>query len=239
MVTYTDGLLPDDFHLLEANSIEKYIIRVEYKKDIENNQLVREENASTLNVTFDAFYVQADGDAIAVPNRVYNVNYGGMIDGQTPPSGVTTYTSYRDAITAFGAPIFLKHILDNGVVDRTYLGVETNNHLYYLSSRDSVTKNKTILNSIFGAANCLEENHDSDNPPYTEYRCADCLSKIDVSFAYSDSIALLSFGQYDIEDNIRKYCYVSKYNGGIEFRCGQEQLTQEELGLIGQWCPSS
>ena len=63
-VTYADGIELATKHKLEAGHTEKYKVRVEYKSDIEANELPQGE---TLNLNFQVDYVQADSTAIDKP----------------------------------------------------------------------------------------------------------------------------------------------------------------------------
>ena len=61
-VTYGDGTEIAPHHLLAKNTEETYKVRIAYKTDIEANQLPK--TAETLNLNFQANYVQADNTAI-------------------------------------------------------------------------------------------------------------------------------------------------------------------------------
>ena len=61
-VTYSDGIVIQNNHLLEAGKTETYKVRVGYKKDISATDLPSTEQ--TLNLTFSVTYVQADENAV-------------------------------------------------------------------------------------------------------------------------------------------------------------------------------
>ena len=63
-ITYSDGTPLQGNQLLAANSSETYKVRIEYKRDIEANQLP--ETTQTLNLSFSVTYKQATSGAIAV-----------------------------------------------------------------------------------------------------------------------------------------------------------------------------
>ena len=63
-ITYSDGTPLQGNQLLAANSSETYKVRIEYKRDIEANQLP--ETTQTLNLSFSVTYKQATDDAVAV-----------------------------------------------------------------------------------------------------------------------------------------------------------------------------
>ena len=68
-VTYSDGIAVANNHLLSANTTETYKVRVEFKTDINANQLPS--STDTLVFKFNVSYVQADSNAIpAVPAPV-------------------------------------------------------------------------------------------------------------------------------------------------------------------------
>ena len=72
-VTYSDGVSLAANHLLSANTTETYKVRVEFKTDINANQLPS--SADTLVFKFNVNYIQADSNAIDKPTPyVYTVN---------------------------------------------------------------------------------------------------------------------------------------------------------------------
>ena len=70
-ITYSDGTPLQGNQLLAANSSETYKVRIEYKRDIQANQLP--ETTQTLNLSFSVTYKQADGNAIEI-NHLYLYN---------------------------------------------------------------------------------------------------------------------------------------------------------------------
>ena len=67
-ITYSDGTPIQANQELKASTTETYKVRVEFKKDITNEQLP--ESTQTLNLNFSVNYKQATDDAIAVPRPV-------------------------------------------------------------------------------------------------------------------------------------------------------------------------
>ncbi len=67
-VTYSDGVALEQNHQLLHNTTEKYKVRIEYRTDIEANQLPA--SNQTLSLQFTVTYRQATTDAIAVPHPV-------------------------------------------------------------------------------------------------------------------------------------------------------------------------
>lgn len=130
--TYSDGTAIAQNHKLDANTTETYKVRIEFKRDIENNQLP--ESPQTITFNFAVNYKQADSNAIVVPhdNGVYTVNTnstGGYINiGQAIPSGITTYQTPALAMAAFSnRPFYLKHTISNNTVTESYVGFVVTN----------------------------------------------------------------------------------------------------------------
>ena len=79
-LTYFDGVEIQNNHLLSAETTEIYKIRVEYRTDIEGDDLPDEEQ--TLNFTFSANFVQADDTAVEVQHRfLYDVLKNEALNG--------------------------------------------------------------------------------------------------------------------------------------------------------------
>ena len=67
-ITYSDGVSLQENQELKAGTSETYKVRIEYKRDIEANQLP--ETTQTLNLSFSVTYKQANDDAIPVVNPI-------------------------------------------------------------------------------------------------------------------------------------------------------------------------
>ena len=67
-ITYSDGTPLQRNQLLAVNSSETYKVRIEYKRDIQANQLP--ETTQTLNLSFSVTSKQADENAVAVVNPI-------------------------------------------------------------------------------------------------------------------------------------------------------------------------
>lgn len=63
-ITYVDGTAINQYDLLSENSSITYKVRVEYKKDIQNSDLV--DTDKTITVTIASPYIQADSNAVEV-----------------------------------------------------------------------------------------------------------------------------------------------------------------------------
>ena len=175
-VTYEDGIAVANNHLLSANTTETYKVRVEYKTDINANQLPSA--TDTLVFKFNINYVQADSNSINRPlTYVYTVNvYQSTRVGAAIPNGVTIYRTYQDAIVANGGHnVFLKHKLENNIITETYVGFVYNNNDYYLhgiapddfSISPYYEENSYILANVF-RSNCREYPACAGSCYYTE-----------------------------------------------------------------------
>ena len=69
-ITYDDGIEIENNHKVSAGTVETYLVRLEFKTDIEELP-----QAATIVTTLEPQYIQADSSAIEVyhPTRLYNV----------------------------------------------------------------------------------------------------------------------------------------------------------------------
>lgn len=135
-ITYSDGTPLQKNQELKANSSETYKVRIEYKRDIEANQLP--ETTQTLNLSFSVTYKQANENAQEVEHAVikYTVNlYDDNVTGnniiwigQAIPNSITQYSSASEALAAFrtatgdnNIQFYLKHTIQGGVVTESYV----------------------------------------------------------------------------------------------------------------------
>ena len=190
-VTYKYGTSIENNHLLAAESLETYKIRVEFKKNISSTDLPS--TAQSLTLSFGVEYVQADENATKVMETIYNSSRTEFIIGETVPTGVTLYDNYDDAMAAIGVPFFLKHTIDsssgNDIIAETYVGVKINNNVYYIRGNYNddysigglyYEDNKNILKSAFGEENC-EEGTEGGSPGYYYFSCEDPTTGINAS----------------------------------------------------------
>ena len=77
-VTYSDGIELSSNHLLSANTTETYKVRVEYRNDIELNQIPA--TNQTLSLQFTVTYRQATDDAIAVDHSFEGHSWATIIN---------------------------------------------------------------------------------------------------------------------------------------------------------------
>ena len=134
-VTYADGIEIAPKHLLSKNTEETYKVRIEFKKDIEANQLPGE--ATTLNLNFQINYVQADDTAVAKPIPTFTgIKYGvypyanKLYLNQAVPANAILHSTSSEALADWTnasvmnstlKPYYLKHKIENDVVTESYV----------------------------------------------------------------------------------------------------------------------
>ena len=131
-VTYSDGVELEPNHQLLANTTEKYKVRIEYRTDIELNQLPA--TNQTLSLQFTVTYRQATSSSVEVPHPEYTYTAnlyngeGSIYIGQAMPNNITQYTSASDALAALrlatsnnNINFYLKHIVSEGIVEESYV----------------------------------------------------------------------------------------------------------------------
>jgi len=191
-VTYEDDIEIEDNHLLAAESLETYKIRVEFKKNISSSDLPS--TAQSLTLSFGVEYVQADENTAKIKKTVYitRTPSGTMISLENPiPDGTTIFDDYNDLIHS-GNGSFLKVILINDVVYKVYIGIAVDGNLGFIQgegasynsstntyNNDSIyyEKNKKVLNHVFGEENCSE----IVSNEYTSYSCEKDVGSASVS----------------------------------------------------------
>ena len=136
-VTYSDGEAIAKNHMLEHSKFETYKVRVEFKKDITNEQF-NEARGKTLTFEYDVDYIQKGEGATPVNHTttLYGVyNNSSIILNQPVPSTVTLRNTAAEAMNdwiglddGYGAmdekkPYYLKHVISNGVVTESYIEI--------------------------------------------------------------------------------------------------------------------
>ena len=211
--TYSDGITIDANHILAASSSVTYKIRVEFKTDIDEDDLP--DSNQTLSFAFGINYIQKTSSGIPrpTPQQVFTISSTTNYIGQALPN-VTTYNTYQEAVTAFGYDFFLRHSIVNNIVTESYVGFVKGGTAYYLrggvDEHEAATKpvyeaNKATLLSAFGSGNCSTDISCGDNCIYTN-----CSASGLSADAYSDG-GVTARG-------VDWYCYVlvdgSSYCGG-------------------------
>lgn len=122
-VTKSDDTAIEVDQRLNAGAKETYKVRVEFKKDIENNELPQSE--VELSLKYQITYIQA-----TTPQQGGNVSGGTAIDTIVGKSSPTTSTSEPVAIQ--------HHATDNtpATIDYRYMGANPNNYVYFNCTTD-------------------------------------------------------------------------------------------------------
>ena len=170
-VTYSDGIELSSNHLLSANTTETYKVRVEYRNDIELNQIPV--TNQTLSLQFTVTYRQATSSAQpARINYFYSPGPGFGFASGTIGESISEdpfYNSYQDAIETSETPVFLKAVVSNNVIAQLYVGMEYEENVYYLRGHKGTVdtdynytypyfeSNKAVLLEAFGNENCTFE----------------------------------------------------------------------------------
>ena len=157
-VTYSDGIAVANNHLLSANSTETYKVRVEFKRDINANQLPN--STDTLVFKFNVNYIQADSNATQVQSTytgsIYRWNdlelankgsyavieWGSSysIADLTKNSDYITqddYPTFTQRANAIGKNYYLKHDIVNDEVINSYVCFIYNNSEQCMKGGDS------------------------------------------------------------------------------------------------------
>ena len=122
-VTKSDDTAIEVDQRLNAGAKETYKVRVEFKKDIENNQLPQSE--VELSLKYQITYIQATDS-----QQGGNVSGGTAIDTIVGKSSPTTSTS---------EPVAIQHHVTDQVpatIDYRYMGANPNNYVYFNCTTD-------------------------------------------------------------------------------------------------------
>ena len=190
-VTYSDGVALEQNHQLLHNTTETYKVRIEYRTDINANQLPA--TNQTLSLQFTVTYRQANENAEEVEHAVtkYTVNLydsslpnnNSVLIGQAMPNGITQYNSASDAMAAFeNRSFYLKHTVQGGIVTESYVEFVVTTAM--ASSNPGMTAGTYALRGFdtYDEVNddCMAEYYDSTNDiclsPYYETNKATLLS---------------------------------------------------------------
>ena len=178
-VAYSDGVELAPNHQLLHNTTETYKVRIEYRTDIELNQIP----ASNQNLTlqFTVTYRQATDDAQEVNHPVpkYTANVYDRDDpehteihiGQAIPNDITQYNSASEALAALRSAarnnniqFYLKHMIQDGIVIESY--VEFIITPTMASSNPGVTAGTYALRGTGATYNSQEDEYEDDSPYY-------------------------------------------------------------------------
>ncbi len=176
-VVYSDGSEISVGDPLDSGGTENIKIRVKYLEQADSSLYPSEDDNLDFSVTMN--YSQGKGTP---KNYAYVVSDTQMNIGSALPAAVnarnTPSLAMADWATVTGVtgetdPFYLRHLLKNNLIDKTYIGFEitdsfANNNpgvnagIYYLgwtndssSINDVLEDNKQVLIDAFGSSNCI------------------------------------------------------------------------------------
>ena len=169
-VTYSDGKTIANDHLLSAGAKETYKVRLEYKKEVQADDLPAVDDHLTFEVQVD--FAQATENAIdrLAARYVFRNNTIAVDAGALLSEIGTYYNTYQALNTATPTKIFLRHKLEGNQIVESSTGFIYNGNTYYLvgggvtydsgtdTYSDSIyyNTNKETLLTAFGETNCTE-----------------------------------------------------------------------------------
>lgn len=243
-VSYGDGIALAENHELKAGQTETYKVRVEFKRDISNNELPG--NDQSIIFSFGVDYEQANSNVISVPHplTVYTANYYSDVwIGQAISNEITTYQTPALAMEALkqvtnssiDKPIFLQHVLTNNIVTDSYVGFEVTDEM--ASTNEGMVAGIYTLKGIKGT-NCSRVYNngwhyvcENDSPYYEEN-----VNTIKTAFGYdSHPERCYEYGQ--VADG-SLYFRCSIYTSSIYFEAeawvsGDVNTIHESFGCVG------
>ena len=122
-----------------------------------------------------------------------------MIVNSAPTEfGGIAYQTPEEAMSNFGANVFVRHTLDDGLIKEVHIGFKYDEEIYYLKALDSseYLKNKKILEDVFGKDKCVTLDND------TTFTCSDSTQKILVTM-YNNGYVMVQ----DTTNSKSAYCY--------------------------------
>ena len=159
-VRYSDGITIKNNQLLSAGERETYIVRIEFKKDVDASQLPKTEQ--TLNLSFSVGYSQANENAVGVRSYLYRSNENVASIGGPSSNLGTTYTTYASMNSATSKNVFLRHKVKNSLVDESEVGFIYEGNEYYLAggvneaaeeTHPLFEANSSVITSLGGSCN--------------------------------------------------------------------------------------
>ncbi len=233
-VTYSDGMAIENNHLLEAGTTETYKVRLEFKRDIENNQLPGDLQNNTFS--FGVNYIQSDSNAEEVlhPQIVYT---GGLSSddkvyiGSPIPNTLEQFSTADETKADIGqhfygnepTPFVLKNtVVNNNVADSV---IELQIYDRYLTMSPDLTVGTYYLKGIRIVDDnfiCLEEYYDSASEKCIDPQLTEMKAYLQTIFGASncEDIALSDYyGDQYYSCNmplVQGYSNMNvKYNNGI------------------------
>jgi len=224
-IRYVEGNEVEIGNPLFADSSETIKIRIEFKKDINEEQLPAGD--VTLSWSYELYYIQLTEDSSIPlrPIRLYSVpelSDNTITNNEAFPVDVTKYYRFEDLVNKTGSHVALKHKMEGDYVRESFLAFEiTESDFYnYPSSTQGIytlksggaefddlngpfpvvssiyyPENKEILNTAFGEENCEETSGD-----WETYTCQ--IGNMQISVDTLGSISTYDYGSlYD--------CYIT------------------------------
>ena len=184
-LTYSNNYPLAVNHILRVNTSQRIKVRVEFNKDINNNELINEDTLA--NFSMEINYIQADNNAIMGNDEVFHTSFNpGTTNGELLSSDLTYYFTPEEAMAEINKPFYIKLLINNNIINGSYLGFNLNNRLYYIQgggatynslenhyNNDSIyyESNKKILKDAFRAENCSETSYTTSSGEYVAYGC--------------------------------------------------------------------
>lgn len=122
-----------------------------------------------------------------------------MIINNAPTKfGGIAYQTPEEAMSNFGANVFVRHTLDDGLIKEVHIGFKYDEEIYYLIALDSseYLKNKKILEDVFGKDKCVTLDNE------TTFTCSDTTQKLLVTM-YDNGYVMVQ----DTTNSKSAYCY--------------------------------
>lgn len=164
-LTYSDGVVVENNHLLASNTIETYKVKIEYRSDIDPDDLPS--SLQSLSLGFEIEYIQATNSASSVRNYLYSSYQAYMVDAKIDspiPELFTYYDSQQQALNAWNYNFFLRFNMKNDNIHTSDVGFVIGDNVYYLIgsnlrlTSDEIngiySKNRDTLLQAFGSNNC-------------------------------------------------------------------------------------
>ena len=220
-ITYSDGMWLKQNHQLLHNTTETYKVRIEYRTDINANQLPA--TNQTLSLQFTVTYRQANENALEVEHAVtkYTVSSITTYIGQAIPNGITQYNTAAEAMAAFeNKPFYLKHTVQGGIVTESYVEFVVTTAM--ASSNSGMTAGTYALRGL----DTYDENASNTNHCKAEYynsSTGECLSPY---YATNKSTLLSAFGSSNCMD------YSSYFNCSVS-GLGADASAEGSVGVGG------
>ena len=162
-VTYPEGIPVQQNQLLAANSSETIKVRVEYKRDISEDDLL--DANTSIKFRLGLTYEQSNEETvIPVRNYMYS-DYGFTEIGNSTSVIQNSYSSIED-LFEYPHNYFIRHLVVNNTIYSSELGFVYNDNLYYLKAEKDETslpeqpiyeERKAYLSSLLGSENCSSE----------------------------------------------------------------------------------